>query len=304
MSDPRVIEYLKVLGYDEKTTVQPSVEVLSELMSRHIRKIPFNNLGMHAHPADGKFEAIPQKLPTLDVDACIGKMLSGHGGFCFEINISFCWLLRQIGFTVRMAEAAVVTPGGPVPGHCLLFVDGLDQAGALMVDPGIGDFVRVVVPMSLKESGGSVEAENGDKYSLQAIASADDFPAPWCPRMDTVLMVERKAGLMSNPTCEPLGVPDMPIAPAPAVPKYVFASKDDLKEDGPEFSFGLGAVLTVMPQNFFSQKKFAVVATDQGFKYIGATYTKEKAFGAQVSRADHDGEAGFRQAAAEFPIQL
>ena len=44
-----------------------------------------------------------------------------------------------------------------------------------------------------------------------------------------------------------------------------------VRRSSPEFQAGLGAVLTVMPENFFSQKKFAVLATDKGFKYIGAS---------------------------------
>ena len=109
---------------------------------------------------------------------------------------------------------------------------------------------------------------------------------------------------MSNPTCEPLEIPDMPIEYMPPSPKYVFCDSDDLKADGPECSAGLGAVLTVMPQNFFSQKKFAVKATDKGFIYIGATYIKEKALGKQVWRNDHGDEAGFRAACVKFGINL
>lgn len=221
----------------------------TELQKRHIRTIPFNNLGMHEHPAAGDYPEVSTKTPTLDVATAVDKMISGRGGFCFEINFAFSWLLKQLGYTVRLVEGSVMTPGGPVPGHVCLMVDGIDPAGALLVDPGIGDFARIVVPMSLLKSGGSVKDELGDEYSL--VPYTGD-PTPWCSRFNVMLMRSRATGMMSNPTCEPLEIPDMPIEPSPPGPKYLFASDDDLAYDGPEFSFGLGAVLTVMPENFFS----------------------------------------------------
>jgi len=302
----RVDAYLTRLGYDATAASAlkarpPNVDDLNELIKKHVHKIPFNNLAMHEHPADGTYLMVKQNNPVLDVDACVSKMLSGLGGFCFEINFSFCWLLRSLGYTVRMAEGSVMTPGGPVPGHCVLLVDGVDPSGTLLVDPGIGDFSRVAVPLALKTSGGEAVDELGDKYSLKS----EDTPTPWCSRFNTVLMKARVSGMMGNPTSEPLGVPDMPVEATPPMPKYVFSDSDDLAFDSPEFQAGLGAVLTVMPENFFSQKKFSVVATDKGFKYIGASYIKEKEAGVQTRKEEFTAEAAFRKYLADdFGIEL
>ena len=299
--------YLAALGYDDAaivgmmSTTSPNAKDLADMQARHIRKIPFNNMGMHPHPAAGPYPAVPAKPPTLDVPTAVNKIVSGHGGFCFEINLGFSWLLRGLGYKVRLIEGSVITPGGPVPGHLCLLVDGIDPGGAVLVDPGIGDFSRMPVPMSLKASGGSITDELGDVYTLKPTT---DYATPWCSRFNTVLMKERPYGLMSNPTCEPLEIPDMPIEPMPPAPKYVFADGDDLATDGPELSFGIGAVLTVMPENFFSQKKFAVKCTDKGFIYLGAKYTKEKAHGAQISRTDFEDEAAFRKAAVAFGVTI
>ena len=57
-------------------------------------------------------------------------------GFCWEINFCFAWLLRSLKYKVRIAVSHVITPGGPIPGHLVLLVDGLESDGAILVDPG------------------------------------------------------------------------------------------------------------------------------------------------------------------------
>ena len=75
-SKSRVVQYLNVLGYSDTEASMiidspPSLPEMADLIKRHIRKIPFNNMGMHKHPATASDAEVPQKLPTLDgMSAC------------------------------------------------------------------------------------------------------------------------------------------------------------------------------------------------------------------------------------------
>ena len=67
----KVVQYLNVLGYTDTEALTivdspPSLPEIADLIKRHIRKIPFNNMGMHKHPATASHVVVPQKLPTLD----------------------------------------------------------------------------------------------------------------------------------------------------------------------------------------------------------------------------------------------
>merc|ERR1719389_15050 len=101
------------------------------------------------------------------------------------------------------------------------------------------------------------------------------------------------------------GVPDMPIASTPPEPVHLFNSTDDLAMDCDELASGLAGVLTVAEANFFSQKRFCLMCTKQGFKYLGGDYLKEKTLGVEVRRLPITSEAEWRKTAeAEFGVQL
>ena len=54
-------------------------------------------------------------------------VVCGRGGFCYELNGLFCWLLRSLGFTVSMVSARVYMPTknrfAPEFDHMVLLVD-------------------------------------------------------------------------------------------------------------------------------------------------------------------------------------
>ncbi len=144
--------YLGRLGVDPGIVDRaPNAEDLQALLTAHLQSIPFENLGQHEHPSEGlPFIGVPAVskplLPTLDVDKCLSKLVEkNRGGFCFELNFSFAWLLRQLGYAVRLGRADVFGPPGTPPGkgHLVIFVDGLGPGKeALLVDPGFGDAIR------------------------------------------------------------------------------------------------------------------------------------------------------------------
>jgi len=300
-----VRSYLSRIGYADADAAalearQPSAADLTELLQKHILSVPFENVGQMGCPAEGDLPEVPISMPSIDVEVSLAKIVTNRrGGFCFEVNFCFAWLLRKLGYTVRLAHANVMTPDGPVPGHLCILVDGLDPACALMVDPGFGDAPRVPIPLSVKGVDAAVDDPmTGDGYLLKPTT---DFGA----RFDTMLMRQRKAGMMGTPMAEMFGVPDMPIEATPPEPVHIFNSDDDLAMDCDEFTSGLAGVLTVAEANFFSQKRFCLVCTAQGFKYLGQDYIKEKTLGVEVRRTPITSEAAWRKTAnEEFGVRL
>jgi N-hydroxyarylamine O-acetyltransferase len=92
--------YLKRIGYSGST--RPSVNVLRKLHRKHLLSIPFENLDIHLH-----------KPILLSEAAFHDKIIKRHrGGFCYELNGSFTFLLRSLGFKVSMLSARVARNDG------------------------------------------------------------------------------------------------------------------------------------------------------------------------------------------------
>ncbi len=78
----------------------------------------------------------------LDEEALARRVLSGRGGYCFELNTVLAYLLRGLGFGVAYHEA-VVDGEGPT-NHMVLVVDG-----EWMADAGLGQ--GFLDPLPLRE---------------------------------------------------------------------------------------------------------------------------------------------------------
>ena len=140
----------------EKSTMS----FLSQLQEHHLLTVPFENLDIH--------QGI--KI-VLDGNRMYEKIVvNGRGGFCYELNGLFCWLLRSLGFTVSMASARVYLPAkerfSPEFDHMVLLVD-LEKT--YLVDVGFGDSFRK--PIALPD--GKSEDISGI-YRLQPYGSAPD----------------------------------------------------------------------------------------------------------------------------------
>src|SRR5262249_57922343 len=76
---------------------QPTVRTLMDLHLAHATHIPFENLDvMLKRPIRIDLESIESKL-----------VRSRRGGYCFEQNLLFAAVLRQIGFPVTLLSARV-----------------------------------------------------------------------------------------------------------------------------------------------------------------------------------------------------
>jgi N-hydroxyarylamine O-acetyltransferase len=89
----KVQQYLQRINFTD--TPKPNSTTLHRLQLAHMRSIPFENLDI------GLGRRINLDLPSLWQKIIAG----GRGGFCYELNGLFAWLLQQIGFEVTYLNA-------------------------------------------------------------------------------------------------------------------------------------------------------------------------------------------------------
>ena len=138
----------------------PSLDFLARLQIHHLETVPFENLDVRAG------EPILLEVPRL-----FRKIVAaGRGGFCYELNGLFGWLLRALGFSVTRLGAGVYSEDrgafGPDHDHMTLLVH-LDQD--YLVDVGFGDSFRTPLPVPA----GQVEDVSG-RYRLAPTRDGSD----------------------------------------------------------------------------------------------------------------------------------
>jgi len=129
-------EYLSRIGVHK--ICKPSLEFLSELQEGHLYSIPFEDLDI---PNRGEI--------ILDLERIYSKIIpTKRGGFCYELNGLFHWLLTNLGFNVDMLSARVYNHQklelGPEFDHMTLLVHLVKD---YVVDVGFGDSFRHPIEM-------------------------------------------------------------------------------------------------------------------------------------------------------------
>ncbi|KAF5894372.1 arylamine N-acetyltransferase, pineal gland isozyme NAT-3-like [Clarias magur] len=92
-----VRRYLLRLGCSGSCPCSPTLETLRFLHLQHLLTVPFEDLTIHTG------ERVRLELPLL-YDKIV---LKRRGGFCYENNGLFSWLLSQLGFKVEVLSAQV-----------------------------------------------------------------------------------------------------------------------------------------------------------------------------------------------------
>jgi N-hydroxyarylamine O-acetyltransferase len=126
--------YLQRIAYTGSLT--PTLFNLNHLHLAHLQSVPFENLditlGRHI---------------VLELPAILDKIVNqNRGGFCYELNSAFAWLLREIGFKVKLLSARTYDGNtlNPEFDHLLLLVS-TDQP--VIADVGFGDsFLLPITP--------------------------------------------------------------------------------------------------------------------------------------------------------------
>lgn len=142
--------YLGRIAYSG--TTNPNQVALSALHLAHLRAVPFENLDIHW-----------QRPIHLDQAALYDKIVrQRRGGFCYELNGLFAWLLSRLGFAVTLLSARVFSSGQPGPefDHLALLVH-LDEDW--LVDVGFGD--SFLQPLRFQM--GAEQAQANGRYRLE-----------------------------------------------------------------------------------------------------------------------------------------
>lgn len=103
----KVSKYLQRIGIDaHHTDFPPNLDNLKKLVRHHTFNVPFENLDVRSH----------KDIP-LEILAAYNKIVERRrGGFCFELNPLFQWLLEQLGYSTSLLISRVaVQPGDPPP---------------------------------------------------------------------------------------------------------------------------------------------------------------------------------------------
>uniref|UniRef100_A0A3Q3N2J2 arylamine N-acetyltransferase n=2 Tax=Mastacembelus armatus TaxID=205130 RepID=A0A3Q3N2J2_9TELE len=136
-----VDKYLSRIGFAAPAV--PSLHVLRSVHTCHLLSVPFEDLTVHS---GGR---VHLELPLL-YEKIVNQR---RGGFCFENNGLFSWLLSKLGFQVTLLSGQVknMTTGryGPPFDHLILMVSLQGQRWLCDVGFGIPGFT---VPLSLETS--------------------------------------------------------------------------------------------------------------------------------------------------------
>jgi N-hydroxyarylamine O-acetyltransferase len=160
-------QYLRRLGLSPDRVTTPDLVTLSDLQRSHVRSVPFETFSItgdpHSSRAGGGVDLSLRSLYRKIVDTY-------RGGFCFELNGAFGWLLRSLGYDVTRIAARMVTDIEMPANHHVLLVT-LDRP--YLVDVGMGaPMLRAPVPLD--------DVIDPDTAGVQWRTVASDRPdAPW-----------------------------------------------------------------------------------------------------------------------------
>ena len=134
--------YFERIRYDGD--VKPTLETLRALQRQHVLNVPFENLDVQ----------LGRPLTT-DPEAALDKIVfRGRGGWCYEQNGLFGWILSKLGFSVtRVAAAVMRLDRGPVSSanHLCLIVGIPERADRrYLADVGFGG--SLIDPLQLAET--------------------------------------------------------------------------------------------------------------------------------------------------------
>jgi N-hydroxyarylamine O-acetyltransferase len=166
MNEMSVQKYLKRIGIEK--VENPSLDFLAKLQPAHLYSIPFEDLD------------IPDRTRIiLSNERIYNKIVpTKRGGFCYELNGLFHWLLTQLGFKVDLLSARVYNHQkqelGPGFDHMTLLVH-LEKD--YLVDVGFGDSFRLPIEMpsgECKDVSGHYRIYNIDSNNFELRRFEDD----------------------------------------------------------------------------------------------------------------------------------
>lgn len=162
---PEVRAYIERIGYDGP--LDGSAAALAGLQEAHLHAVPYENLD------------ILRRIPlSLEIPDLLDKIVARRrGGYCFELNALFGWLLRELGYPVTDYFARFWRDEPDLPPKRRHHVLGVAAEGdRWLCDVGVGG----IVPRRPVRIAERVEQQQGDEwYRLEHDA---DFGWMLCER--------------------------------------------------------------------------------------------------------------------------
>ena len=149
----KIRRYFQRIGLELPETIVPDSELLCKLQYAHCTAVPYENL-----------DILRGKPLSLDIGDLYEKVVVQHrGGFCFELNGLFAWLLSQLGYEVSEYAARYLRGERDIPmrRHRVMIVRATD--GTWLCDVGIGE-VCPRWPIRMEE--GLVQRQQDEAYRL------------------------------------------------------------------------------------------------------------------------------------------
>ncbi|MEO1216163.1 MAG: arylamine N-acetyltransferase [Bacteroidota bacterium] len=164
--------YLNRIGYEGN--LEPNLRLLRELQSQHIYQIPFENLDIHYG-----------REIILDKEKIFQKVMEEQrGGFCYELNGLFYFLLEKLGYRLRRISARVYGSNeqfGQEYDHLAILCDLAE--GVFLVDVGFGEFS--LYPLAF-QSDQEIEDPRGifrfEAYAEQQFLLSQKVENEWKPQ--------------------------------------------------------------------------------------------------------------------------
>ena len=155
MNCEKVNKYFRRIGMSDFTaeTAVPGSELLRKLQFAHVTSVPYENI-----------DILTGKPLPLEPKALFEKIVeNGRGGYCFELNCLFSWLLSELGYKVKnhMARYLRGEEGIPMRRHRVMTV--ILPEGRFLCDVGVGDSAARW-PVML---GGTVSEQFGESYRIE-----------------------------------------------------------------------------------------------------------------------------------------
>jgi N-hydroxyarylamine O-acetyltransferase len=248
--------YLARIGY--KGLLEPDASTLRRLQLAHLRRVPFENLDIGlGRPLSLELQALFDKI-----------VVRRRGGFCYELNGLFAWLLEELGFEVTLLSARDLRPDGdwsPEFDHLTLLVRcPHDPDTRWLADVGYGD--SFLEPLRLDEPGEQIQG-----WRAYRIAPEQGYQFVW--QRDQAGEWERQYGFTLQPR--------------------------RLDEFEPMCRYHQSS-----PQSIFTQKRLCTLATEDGRITLSGDKFITKTNGLRQEQPV-EGEAHFRRILKErFGVEL
>ncbi len=122
LAEDLVLRYLRVLGVSKR---EPGLDALTELVTAHLTRVPFENISKLYYKKRLGLTALPGIQQYLD-----GIEQYHFGGTCYSNNFHFYTLLASLGYSVKLCAADMSTPS--VHALSIVSVEGTEY----LVDTG------------------------------------------------------------------------------------------------------------------------------------------------------------------------